>query len=742
MQDSLSFDSRLDELRKALEERKYDDLENIWMELAESPESVENTLDSLTAVARGLVSAGEKARAAAMMELIYPAVTESSSELDEKRLAFYELLLRVVPGNQEYRTVFADAFEELHGPTSVERCFFECCGLREGVSADLALERLDNLRKFAPGAFVYHSSGWGAGKVLEVDPHLKQIKVDLEHKKDHRIAMEAADSILEVLPAESFRALELESGDELQRLAEEEPVEMISRLIESFGNPIALKEIKSRLVPGVIVAKSWNRWWNATKVRLRESGYFRVGDRAPYQVAKLESATNYEDELLEHFRSSEWTEARQAARLVMRGGDRKFPRAYSVVRDELLRMALASDVASVAIDAALLLARREDKGDAAEALVNALSRAPLDALISALEGMSQTEECRRALDPLEAARPEDWLDALKGCFWSRSDALREVAFTMADRHGEEHGKAFVTELLRAPRLAPAAFCWLVDRRLSGDTSGSLAHLESLSSKDFLVLLLDLMEHLVDRDARRVGPGNTMKDLYRKVDTLLYHGGSGFFREAIRDVPAEQVAGIYHQLVRNSERLPTGLKLLEVIDEVRPGIGAPERAEHVWWDVESIYVTRQGLAKRQKEFLVLTEDKIPAIFEAIGKAAEFGDLSENAEFTSAVEERDLLTTRASTIEKELAKAKLLEPGDVRPGPIGLGHRVTVEDLDTGEELSYSVLGPWDGSPEEGVISYRSPLGEIFIGRESGEEFVAKLPGGSKRYKILDVQSHFD
>ena len=70
------------------------------------------------------------------------------------------------------------------------------------------------------------------------------------------------------------------------------------------------------------------------------------------------------------------------------------------------------------------------------------------------------------------------------------------------------------------------------------------------------------------------------------------------------------------------------------------------------------------------------------------------------------------------------------------------RVSAENLDSGEKVLYEVLGPWDGGPEDGVLNYRSPLGQFFLGEEIDDEFDAKLPGGTIRYKILEIASTFD
>ena len=139
---------------------------------------------------------------------------------------------------------------------------------------------------------------------------------------------------------------------------------------------------------------------------------------------------------------------------------------------------------------------------------------------------------------------------------------------------------------------------------------------------------------------------------------------------------------------------------------------------------------------------MNEVKLPEIAQAIGAAADLGDLSENAEFTSALEEQKNLTIKAEKIQEDLKKIKLIDASMNEGGRVVLGSRVSAENLDSGEKVLYEVLGPWDGGPEDGVLNYRSPLGQFFLGKEIDDEFDAKLPGGTIRYKILEIASTFD
>jgi transcription elongation GreA/GreB family factor len=199
--------------------------------------------------------------------------------------------------------------------------------------------------------------------------------------------------------------------------------------------------------------------------------------------------------------------------------------------------------------------------------------------------------------------------------------------------------------------------------------------------------------------------------------------------------------VHARLVKN-ENLTVFAKgaLLDVLNEIEPDLvqafGVPV------WEEDALYVTEEGLARKKEEFRDLMEVKLPKNFQDIGRAAAFGDLSENAEYTAALEERDHLTKRAAKMKSELDKAKVIGSDMVKDGVAGLGSRIRLRNLATGDETVYSLLGPWDGGPEDGVLSYLSPLGRTFVGKRAGDTVEAQLPGGVEKYELVETRSYFD
>ena len=200
------------------------------------------------------------------------------------------------------------------------------------------------------------------------------------------------------------------------------------------------------------------------------------------------------------------------------------------------------------------------------------------------------------------------------------------------------------------------------------------------------------------------------------------------------VPEQQE--VHDRIVKNESISPHAKgALLDILMEVEPGLVQSSMLQI--WEENAVYVTAEGLARKQGEFREIMEVKLPKVFEDIGRAAAFGDLSENAEYTAALEERDKLTKRAASVKNDLEKAKIIDPSRCQDGVVGLGSHIRVHNERTGEEAAYRVLGPWDGGPEEGVLSYKSPLGRAFLGKNVGDVVEAQLPGGTEVYKVLEA-----
>ena len=147
------------------------------------------------------------------------------------------------------------------------------------------------------------------------------------------------------------------------------------------------------------------------------------------------------------------------------------------------------------------------------------------------------------------------------------------------------------------------------------------------------------------------------------------------------------------------------------------------------------MTRPGYDRLRDELERLKRVERPAITRAIAEARAHGDLSENAEYHAAREKQGFTEARINELEAKLGTAEVLDPptsGD----RVTFGSTVRLEDED-GKEARYQIVGSDETDPARGRISIMAPLARTLIGRRVGDSVEVQLPGGKKRFEILDA-----
>jgi len=154
-------------------------------------------------------------------------------------------------------------------------------------------------------------------------------------------------------------------------------------------------------------------------------------------------------------------------------------------------------------------------------------------------------------------------------------------------------------------------------------------------------------------------------------------------------------------------------------------------------VQSIPITREGYEALKKELENLKRVERPANIKAIEEARAHGDLSENAEFEAAKERQAYIEGRINELEMKLGSAEIIDADKLPKDRAVFGTTVLLENLDTGENVTYQLVGPDESNIEKGRISISSPLGRALIGQKPGNEVVMQAPGGKRCYEILEI-----
>ncbi|MPN22724.1 Transcription elongation factor GreA [bioreactor metagenome] len=130
---------------------------------------------------------------------------------------------------------------------------------------------------------------------------------------------------------------------------------------------------------------------------------------------------------------------------------------------------------------------------------------------------------------------------------------------------------------------------------------------------------------------------------------------------------------------------------------------------------------------------------PNVIAAIAEARSHGDLSENAEYDAAKERQGFIEGRIMEVEGKLSHAQIIDPKLLdADGRCVFGATVTLEDMDSGNTVTYQIVGEDEADIKTGKISVNSPIARALIGKYAGDVAQVQAPGGIREYEVLDVR----
>jgi transcription elongation factor GreA len=156
-------------------------------------------------------------------------------------------------------------------------------------------------------------------------------------------------------------------------------------------------------------------------------------------------------------------------------------------------------------------------------------------------------------------------------------------------------------------------------------------------------------------------------------------------------------------------------------------------------MSKIPITIAGAERLRAELQELKTVQRPTIVTAIAEARSHGDIAENAEYHAAKERQGFIEGRISELEAKLANVQIINPALLdADGRCVFGATVDLEDMKSGEVVTYQIVGDDEGDIKQGKVSIGSPLARALIGKYSGDVAEVQAPGGVREYEILDVK----
>lgn len=763
----------------------WQEFDDAWAELRSSGGPIDELLPALKL-------AGEKKRAG---RLVPQAKEHAQALIAAGRAADAAIVLGstlVAGGNPaELTSDLVAASDAAWNAEDWYPVFREVTGFVEGAQ-DLRKpwRKFAKLISFSEGSAVFHPGGWGAGRVLERNAQEGYVKVRFANDREDRFPLSAAMEIFDPLPEADLRARSLEDPEALRKEVKADPLAALSAILVRHNGRATTTTIKTAMMQIGIEGSAWSAWWRKARKLAENSDEIEVSGtpqkslvtqllvkKDPSETLRrvLQRSTNLAevhakvrdlfvgsgvDAELEAIAIEELANAaapeteplpeRLAAWLLLREKTGRSPRLMRSVLYEVLQAPEPPDPSQPPeiwkLFQALPGAKDQERsvdilpelfgtGGARLALevVDAeIARAQAEAGEVA-EASADAEAAAAPEGDAEEAAVEDdlsWIDdVLPHLQHAAPGQVRPLIEKLRSAGREDELRAHYSGLLARPLRNPTLMIVLAERFEDGNE-----HEDMPTPVQRGQALLSLAVHTYQE--RRGNPQLTR--IAGRLTDFLAKGKKPMLKALFKtaDLSALRSANVTASRGVDSE-------IDNIITEVALSKDKQFFAHDAgyFWQGATIWTTRAGLRRRSAELKELREVKIPANQDAIGRAASFGDLSENSEWEAAIEEQRNLTSRAMEIEEELRHTDLIEEAAIIEDTVCPGTRVRYREVETGKESTVLILGPWDAETvlDTQVISYRAPLAQGLLGLEMNEKSVVKLPGGEVELQIVSIET---
>jgi len=156
-------------------------------------------------------------------------------------------------------------------------------------------------------------------------------------------------------------------------------------------------------------------------------------------------------------------------------------------------------------------------------------------------------------------------------------------------------------------------------------------------------------------------------------------------------------------------------------------------------MSKVPLTTNGAELLRAELHNLKTVERPNVIAAIAEARSHGDLSENAEYDAAKERQSFVEGRIAEVEFKLSNAQIIDPKELdAEGRCVFGATIDLEDMESGEAVTYQIVGDDEADIKQGKISIGSPIARALIGKFAGDVAEVQAPGGVREYEVLDVK----
>ena len=714
-------------LYRSINRRSYTAVKEVWARLVQL---VPQEIDFFYHVQRKIADHFGTERSAALMQDLYGYYKEEKDW--NTAIDILKLVLASDDKDNWARKEIVECFKAKYAKHSQLDEYIKVSNLAQ--SWRNVFEAIDDFEKhiaFDEGCFVFHRT-WGVGRIAKVNND--ELTIDFAKKRGHTMSLKMGITALQTLDKDHIWVLKsIMKREELAAKVKANPEWALKTIIRSFDNNCDFKRIKHELIPSLMSDKEWTNWSTKARKIVKENPEFGINPTNIDFYTVHTRPISLDEKLSNEFKAQKnFFERIEIIFNIMENGDtdsdgfqdmfnyfESFLKAFSQVNEQVIAAYLVVAKLTTVLPH-LSTAKHHNFAELFAQIEN-----PAAVYL----GIDNKELRSAYLRNIKNLIP-DWSDHYIRLF--PVVLSTEVLNPLLEEYPEKVKELALT-CFKDYKEYREAVIWFFKNTQEEPWFKEL----NIDYEHQIIVLIHILDITYREIASRRNTTENRK-INKQIHTILF-GKDALLENFILAHDEDAVTRLY-TLVSDIKDLDPPIKM-----QLRNRILEKYKNFKFFDEVEKtvtgrgLIVTSKMLEEKKKELQRLIEVEIPRNSKEVGFALSLGDLRENSEYKAAKEEQNRLNNTVSRLQEELERAQVFDPTTITTTRVGFGTIVVLEKPGNSEKETYTILGPWESDPENGVISYMSPLGTNLLNHKVGETLSFTVNEEEKTYKVLDISA---
>ena len=681
-------------------------------------------------------------KSAVLMQELYEYY--KSEEKWDIAIDILKLILSIDNGDLWARREITDCFRNKHKKHSrLEECIRDSGLIGSARNVFDAIVVFEKRIAFDTKNFVFHRY-WGVGIIQKADD--KQLTINFGKKFGKKeMTSDMAIEALQPLASDHIWVLKATKPKEvLSKMVKDDKVWALKTIIRSYGNNCDFKHIKSELVPAILSAGEWTSWSTNARKILETDSTFGINPNDINMYTVRPHAITQEEKLSNEFKAQKQFFARIDIFMKYFNSEdtdkdsELFTEMFSYFTNYLKSFSVVSEQ----IMASYLVVR---KVVAQKPHLNPNFKYTFGDLFGDIEN---PREMYLALkDTKNTSLRQDFLTCIKDLLPNWKDVYiklfptvlkGEMLTQLIDNGSVDAVKKLVVDSFDEYRIYREAVIFFFKECRDQEWFQN----SGISYEKQLITLIHILNLIYREIANHVDTTENRK-IDRQIQKLLFEE-----KDAKREHPRLldfilqnnlETATRMFTLIDGVTDLDVGIKL-DIKNEIQrkfPDFKLYEKEEKTTTDL-GFLVTAKMLDEKKRELEHITTVEMRNNAKEISEAREQGDLKENAEYKAAKERENELNKKASELNEEIGKAKIVDPSTITTSCVSFGTVVTLKNLKTGEIEKITLLGAWESDTEKNILNYRSPKGTQLLGAKVKDVLNFTINDHNFSYEVQEIE----